>query len=397
MKQLLFIFIAGIFTGCFSTNKKLDVSEAQSISASHSESPFITTDADGKAALAWVTKQADSSLALCYAVYDGNKLQQEITVPNTSDILPHGENLPKIIFKSNGDVMALWGTASSNSKNKHAGMVRYSQSYDGGTTWTAATQLVNDTAASDQRYYDVALLPTGEIGIIWLDNRKTTDKEGSALYFASTSGRKGFGSGQMIAQPCCQCCRTELFVDRRGGIHALFRGIINDSIRDMVHIKSVDGGKTFGTPQRISEDNWVLKGCPHTGPAMTENNNGLHFAWYTGAGEKGCHYTNSKDDGNSFTTRDTVSSAGSHPQIAALANGELLIVWDETNTEGGTVSKRIAIEKRTAEGKSLVKQYLTAADGNNSYPVITATKAGAFVSYVNKQDQKSKVMYRLVR
>jgi hypothetical protein len=33
-------------------------------------------------------------------------------------------------------------------------------------------RLVADTASFDQRYYDVALLPDGEVGVVWLDNRK---------------------------------------------------------------------------------------------------------------------------------------------------------------------------------------------------------------------------------
>src|SRR5436190_1839637 len=139
--------------------------------------------------------------------------------------------------------------------------------------------------------------PHGEIGIIWLDNRKTTTKEGSALYFASTNGKNGFEGGRLIAEPCCQCCRTDLYVDKKGGIHALFRGIVQDSIRDMVHIASTDGGNTFSIPKRINEDNWVLNGCPHTGPAMTENNEGIHFAWFTGGKNKGCYYTKTTDDG----------------------------------------------------------------------------------------------------
>ncbi|HTF30199.1 MAG TPA: sialidase family protein, partial [Flavitalea sp.] len=216
-------------------------------------------------------------------------------IPNSGNIQPHGENLPKILFKPSGEILALWGAANPNQNNKYSGLVYYVQSFDDGKSWTIPRKLVNDTASYDQRYYDVALLRNGEAGIIWLDNRKTTSSEGSGLYFASTEGRNGFLHDRLISQPCCQCCRTDLFVDNKGFIHTLYRGIIQDSIRDMVHSVSKDGGKAFAKPVRISDDNWVINGCPHTGPSMTETNTGLAFAWFTGGKNKGCYFSGSKD------------------------------------------------------------------------------------------------------
>ena len=69
--------------------------------------------------------------------------------------------------------------------------------------------------------------------------------------------------------------------------------------------------KLFSKPNRIFNDNWVLRGCPHTGPSMTENNDGLHFARYTGVLSKGSFYINSHDNGNSFQHHDSISSKGS--------------------------------------------------------------------------------------
>ena len=42
--------------------------------------------------------------------------------------------------------------------------------------------------------------------------------------------------------------------------------------------------------QRISQDNWVISGCPHTGPAMAENKEGIHFTWFTGGSGSGIYY-----------------------------------------------------------------------------------------------------------
>ena len=372
--------------------------EAVQIDTAPGECPYLTKDGKGATVLSWVRMLNDSTTAFCYAVSkDGKSFSNPVVIPNSSDIQPHGENLPKIIFKPSGEIIALWGTKSNSAKNNYAGLVAYTRSFDNGKTWTPVQPLVPDTSAVDQRYYDVALLPGGEAGIIWLDNRKTVAKEGSALYFASTSGKNGFGEGRLISQPCCQCCRTSLYVDKKGGIHALYRGIIQDSIRDMVHTVSTDGGKSFSEPKRINEDNWVLNACPHTGPAMTENNAGLHFAWFTGAKDKGCYYTQTTDNGKSFAMRDSVSAFGSHPQIASLKNGELLIVWDETNMVNNKPLKRLGIQRRNAEGKSEGKDYLTAPDTNASYPVVTpVNEASSIIAYTTTKGGKNFVTYQIV-
>lgn len=401
MKHFLsIILLFTFFIACKNEKAKTLVASAEvvQIDATPSECPYLTKDNKGATVLSWVRIINDSTTAFCYAVSaDGKSFSNPVVIPASDNIQPHGENLPKIIFKPSGEIIALWGTKSNGAKNKYAGLVSYTQSFDSGKTWSPVKPLVNDTWAHDQRYYDVALLPNGEAGIIWLDNRKTIKKEGSALYFASTEGKNGFGSGRLISQPCCQCCRTSLYVDKKGCVHALYRGIIQDSIRDMVHIVSTDGGKTFSEPKRINEDNWVLNACPHTGPAMTENSDGLHFAWFTGAKGKGCYYTKTTDNGKSFAVRDSVSVLGSHPQIASLQNGELLIVWDETHVNGNKVSKQIGIQRRNAGGKSEGKDYLTTPEANASYPVVTpVNQASSIVAYSIEKKGKNFVNYQVV-
>lgn len=402
MKRILYLtIISFVFAACSNKNEpKTLKAAANAIQVDNipGTCPYLTKDNKGATVLSWVRSANDSTNAFCYAISsDGKTFSQPIVIPNTGNIEPHGENMPKIIFKPSGEIIALWGTANPNPKNKYSGLVFYTQSFDNGQTWAEAKPLVKDASGYDQRYYDVALLPNGEAGIIWLDNRKTTDKEGSALYFASTNGKNGFEGEKRISQSCCQCCRTDLFVDNQNNIHAVFRGIIQDSVRDMVHIASTDEGKTFSEPKRINEDNWVIKGCPHTGPAMTENKNGIHFAWFTGGKNKGCFYTKTTDDGKSFAGADSISSLGSHPQLTSLSNGEIIIVWDEMKFAKSKVVKRIGIQRRNADGKTEGTGYITDEDSNASYPVITPlNESSSIVAYASYKDGKDYITCQVV-
>ena len=401
MKNILTLAIVSIcFIACNSHQAKRLIASSQAVQIDNhpGECPYLTKDSKGNTVLSWVRMINDSTRAMCYATSsDGKIFSKPVLIPNSGNVQPHGENLPKVIFKPSGEIIALWGAGNPSPKNKYSGLVYYTQSFDNGKTWTVAKPLVNEPASYDQRYYDVDLLPNGEVGIIWLDNRKTTSREGSALYFASTNGKNGFEAGRLIAEPCCQCCRTDLFVDKKGGIHALFRGIVQDSIRDMVHIVSTDGGKTFSSPKRINEDNWVINGCPHTGPAMTENKDGIHFAWFTGGKNKGCYYAKTNDEGKSFLAHDSVSSIGSHPQLASLPNGELLIVWDEGSFVKGKMVKRIGVQRRNVEGKSQGKDFITPADAYASYPVIAPlNETSSIVAYTSMKNDKDYVAYQIV-
>jgi hypothetical protein len=313
-------------------------------------------------------------------------------------VYPHGENLPKIIFKPSGEILAAWGASNPNPNNPYSGLVFYSQSFDNGKTWTKASSISKDTSSIDQRYFDVSLMANGEIGIVWLDNRKKSNKEGSGLYYAVTSGRNGFQHEQLIAEPCCQCCRTVLSVDKKKNIHVVYRAIINDSIRDMVHIKSEDHGQTFSLAERISEDDWVVNGCPHTGPSMAVNDDGLHLAWFTGGKNPGVYYNHSADDGISFSKRDSVSGrSAKHCQITSMENNHLLIVWNETFNNGGKVTSRIGLQYRDRNGRSLLKQYITPENTNASFPVLAAvSKNKIAIAYTSTTTNHSSVCYRLV-
>ena len=394
----IFFLMAGCHSGKKESNGIISPGEVIQIDSLPGQCPYLTKDAKRNAVLSWVRMADDSTFSFCYAVAkDGKAFGNPIEIPHSSNIQPHGENLPKIIFKPSGEIIALWGTPSTNLKNKYSGMVSYSQSFDDGKTWTSPKPLVADTAGYDQRYYDVSLLPDGEVGIIWLDNRKTTKQEGSSLYFARTEGKNGFRHERSVAESCCQCCRTDLFVDSKGAIHVLYRGIIQDSIRDMVHAVSIDGGKTFSLPRRVSDDNWVLNACPHTGPAMAENNKGLHFAWFTGGSNKGTYYARTSDNGKNFTPRDGISGLGSHPQIAALKNGELIIAWDESVTVGNKSVKRIGVQRRTDEGIASEKTFITPETSTASYPVVLPLNGNASViAYSRKSGDKNYIECQVV-
>jgi hypothetical protein len=242
------------------------------------------------------------------------------------------------------------------------------------------------------------LLPNGEAAAIWLDNRKSTSAEGSTLYFATTNKHEGFTAARPVVETVCQCCRTRLLVDGKGQIHIVYRDIINDSIRDMVHQVSADGGKTFSAPVRISADNWVVNGCPHTGPALVANSAGLHFTWFTMGHGKGVFYCRSTDNGNTYTQKESLSQApmAKHPQMATDANGDIYIAWDEPVQVKDEYYSRISFVHKSADGRTLDGQAITADTSWCSFPVLGAMKEGVLVVFKQRVGKSTAIAYGIM-
>ncbi|MES2647182.1 MAG: sialidase family protein [Bacteroidota bacterium] len=359
--------------------------------------PYLTKDHKNNIIVSWIRKTA-TGYVFCYAIStdQGKSFTKPVPVPGSENIHPHGENLPKIIFKTSGEIITAWGASNPNPANPYAGLVYYSQSRDNGISWSKPVTVTTDSSSYDQRYFDLALLPNGEAGIVWLDNRKTKAAEGSGLFYAETKGDKGFSNEKLISEPCCQCCRTDLFVDSKKNRHVVYRGIINDSIRDMVHIFSEDGGNTFSTPQRISPDNWVINGCPHTGPAMTENKEGLFFTWFTGGNDAGIYTNNSNDNGRSFASRSKVAGKDAkHCQLTTLDPGRVLIVWNENVPgEKGSVN-RIGVAPVNKTGKTPAASYITSPVNNATFPVLQVIDGSKILlAYTVEKNKTEQIFYQ---
>jgi hypothetical protein len=365
--------------------------------------PYLTKDHQGNIVLSWI--QAQDSLdnyLLTYAVSTdgGISFSTPKAIATSKGIYPHDENLSKLIYKPNGDLLAMFAVSNPNPENSYAGLVMYTQSFDGGKTWTQARQLAKDTINSiDERYFDIALLPNREIGAVWLDSRKDTEKEGSSLYYSATQGRTGFEGEKVIDRQTCQCCRTDLYVDGKGALHVAYRAILNDSIRDMMYVISRDIGKTFSKPKRISADNWIIKGCPHTGPSMASNDSGLHFSWYTMGSGNGVFYASADEQGQTFSPRENISALPSakHPQMATLPDNRLAIVWDERENADDINTYRIGLQLRNKEGKAMHTGFIHSDSLITTHPVISvAGEDRMVVAYTKKGKKLNGIYYQVI-
>src|SRR4029077_5169221 len=100
--------------------------------------------------------------------------------------------------------------------------------------------------------------------------------------------------------------------------------------------------RTFASPVRVSEDQWVLEGCPDDGPSMGVDRTGrIHLVWPTLGKEAPASggepvettalFYSTSADGRTFGKRQRIPTEGlpHHPRIAVGADGSPPAVGDE--------------------------------------------------------------------
>jgi hypothetical protein len=285
-----------------------------------------------------------------------------------------------------------------------------SRSDDRGLTFAKATPVPGGDAGGNRGWENAVADRNGRVYAVWLDHRELAQQDGAIAtthhdHAAAATGSKPDGvamaqrsklylgslDGAVPPAPItggvCYCCKTALATAADGAIFAAWRHVYPGNIRDIAFTSSRDGGKTFAPPLRVSEDKWVLEGCPDDGPAMAvDARNRVHIVWPTLIGEGSADPTIAlfyamSADGARFTPRKRIPTEGMphHPQIAIGADGSLTVAWDE----GANGKRRAAMARTTvdaAAGSALTRSVIGEAA---VYPVVAATSDAAIVAWTS--------------
>ncbi|HLT80485.1 MAG TPA: sialidase family protein [Cyclobacteriaceae bacterium] len=365
--------------------------------ATNATAPYFTSGPAGTV-LCWTGVGPEGDM-MYYATYNrqSGTFDAPIAVTPSRGTDANGERMNKVAFRRDGTVVAVFGRKHPTEKNKYASSILYTQSFDDGATWTEPKFVHSDTLEDNSRsFFDVAALPDGEVGVAWLDGRHRPGSEGSSLFFARTLGRDGFQHDQQVGETVCQCCRTAIRADPQGHVHIIYRDIeatVNGTVRDFAHIVSSDSGKTFSVPRMVSNDNWIVDGCPHTGASMSADSDRLEVVWFTAGGRPGLYYSFSSDGGDTFASREFISGAARHPQLASKG-GQSVIVAEENEQHaavtgghehhGDNTDASIVIYLRDHDG-TVMKDIVDRQGG--AFPVVTfIDDETLLIAYVGEGD-----------
>jgi hypothetical protein len=325
-----------------------------------------------------------------------------------------GEQPPRIALVSRDgldpSIVVVW-----TAKDPSGTRLLSARSDNGGQSFAQPVRVPGSESAGNRGWESIATTQDGDVVAVWLDHREMAPRNGRSASqhtehkHEASSGRQTDGvtraqlsklffgrlastdSTRAITGGVCYCCKTTIATGANGSIYAAWRHVYPGNVRDIAFTMSSDGGRTFAPPLRVSEDQWVIDGCPENGPALTLDASGrIHVVWPTlVAGSSpsseptlALFYAMSSD-GRRFTPRQRIPTQGfpRHPQIAVNSQGELIVVWDE-QTKG---NRRIALARGSAAGNGTIRfaRQPVADSQSAAYPVIGTAGDGVILAWTS--------------
>ena len=326
----LCLFVSNFLTGCKRTVSTPAAVEAApravqlSTPGVDAAEPATTTAADGTFYVSWVNHDAKQADVMIARFNNNGEMQgSPVRVNQQAGVATawRGDQ-PSLAIGEDGSVFVVW-TARVHSGDKHGSDLYMSVSNDRGQTFSSEVKINDDKVPGPHGMHSLAVAKNGRIYVSWLDERNIHKPKPSAkadghhmesnrdLFISySTDGGRTFSANRKVASEACPCCKTSLAVSDDGTLYAGWRQVLPGSFRHIAVIRSKDGGATFSTPKIVSDDRWVLQGCPVSGPSLfVEPGGTLQVLWYA-AGEgnaPGLYKTYSIDEARSFVPRRLVS------------------------------------------------------------------------------------------
>jgi hypothetical protein len=290
------------------------------------------------------------------------------------------------------------------------------RSDNGGRSFAAPLPVPGSDASGNRGWESIATNREGRVVALWLDHREVPAARpgGSVRHAEHQHGppdgprqTDGVARAQLsklffarlddpdtvhaLAGGVCYCCKTALATSGDGSVYAAWRHVYAGNIRDIAFALSRDGGRTFAAPVRVSDDGWVLNGCPENGPALAvDARHGVHVVWPTVVNGSASSseptlalFYASSQDGRRFSARQLIPTDGTprHPQVAITSRGSLVVAWDEQRD--GT--RRVVVSDGAAGAGGPVRfaRVPMGIGERGEYPAVAAVENGYVIAWTS--------------
>ena len=290
-------------------------------------------------------------------------------------IAAEGEGRPKLAQAADGAIVVSWTKPLSK---PYTGEIRFARAADG-KSFDPPLTVHRDRAEITHRFDSLKVMKDGRILVAWIDKRdleaakaSKSPYRGAAIYSAvSTDHGKSFQPEQKVADHSCECCRIAIAEDRDGSALLFWRHVFAPNERD----HALTTRRADGTPirvQRATFDRWKIDACPHHGPGLAVDDQGVrHAVWFNfREGEGRVFYGRLPTDEQASAVAGQRTIGGKRAQHADIATSgqRIAIVWKEFDGEqtrllamrsddGGQTFRDLALD--TTEGASDQPRILT--------------------------------------
>lgn len=281
--------------------------------------------------------QGRQSLWYQYSIDGGNSWSAETQVLNDDNIsakMIRGNDAQIAVQGKN--IVVTW-TRFDKSSRFNAGAMLAARSSDGGQTWQSANT-PPDWKQGPHGYIDMAA-DKDAFHAVWLDSRNGFSgvNASQGLHYArSIDGGVSWQTNKTLDKLTCSCCWNTIKTDTEGNTYALYR----DKQPSDLSIGVINQKQQWQRLNHVGAFNWQFEGCPHIGGGLdfqtTADKKRQHAVIGTGHQEHmGIHYLYSDDAGHNWSTPKRMGDESAvHADIAAHNNGRVVVVWDMMGEDG---------------------------------------------------------------
>lgn len=282
---------------------------------------------------------------LQFSTYDQGSWRAAVTAVKDANMFVNWADLPAVVPIGSGSLLAHWLSYTADAP--YAYQVLTALSRDGGASWSAPVSPHGDDTPTEHGFVSTYAANNGT-GLVWLDGRDTPDK-GMTLRGATLALDGDLSDETLLDDRVCDCCQTDVALTEAGPI-AIYRNRSDDEVRDIYVSRQLDGNWQPGTP--VSNDGWVISGCPVNGPSIVAAGNFVAVAWFTAASnEPKVQAAVSTNSGKTFSVPVEISSGNAlgHVGIALVDAHSYVVSWMESGAVG---SHAIKLRALTLDGQA---------------------------------------------
>jgi hypothetical protein len=249
------------------------------------------------------------------------------------------QNIPSVVMDSDGIIHVVWEDWRNDADGRYVGGdggidglnnsdIYYSNSSDGGMTWSTSKMINDDGGTTDQGRPDISIDSNDVIHIVWEDRRRVDNFD---IYYAnSINGGITFSVNNKINDVDSTSRDPAIAVDHMNNLHIVWTDKRNTGItgRDIYYANSTDGGINFSSNKRISDD---IGNTYQLWPDIAADGGIIGIVWQDER-ETSIYFANSTDSGITFgankRVNDVVGAFNIDTAIAINKDGYICIAWE---------------------------------------------------------------------
>lgn len=245
---------------------QLEVEISEPISVTNNSSSFgrnlpkIKILNDGRVIIFWSKYGAASKLY--FAIQNGSSFDEPIQIPT-------GSVNPNVWGFGLGPEFAIKDSVIAVTFEKYGDAIYCVKSTDMGQSFSDPV-VVYEPPSNKRSTLPTITLSNEYNPVVGFITTNSFELDAEYMVVSSSDGGITFGdaviaNGAADGEYVCECCPSTITINDNGDYFVSFRNN-NDNVRDIWISKSTDNGISFPEAADVDETNWVIQGCPSTGP-----------------------------------------------------------------------------------------------------------------------------------